>query len=348
MESPIFIIEKSKVFSQVEILKEIFDEVSYSWKTNPKIGEILNENESCYISVCGFNELMQVKNKSKVWYFPSQMRDNELEMVLVSYGIRNFVVDNPNVLGELIHLVTEKGIKINLLLRMKLRENSIFTGRHYVFGMRTEEIKKWIDTLYGNDLIVSLGVHFHRKTQNVSEWNLRDEVEQSLDDEYLSKIDVINLGGGLPAKYVNSHDNELDSIFSKIKELKDYTNRFGIKLVIEPGRFIAAPSVRLKCRVIAVYDNTCFVNVSVFCGMLDTIVANVKLIVSEEVDKSSGSPFVVKGCTPDSVDILRYRVYLRNPKVGDIITFLNCGAYTYQTDFCGLDRIEYEIVEGID
>ncbi len=348
MDKPKFIIEKSKVFSQVEILKEIFDEVSYSWKTNPKIGEILNESETCYISVCGVNELQQVKDKSKVWYFPTQMHDNELEEVLINCGIRNFVVDNPIVLDELIDFVTEKNIKINLLLRMKLRENSIFTGRHYVFGMRTEEIKKWIDTLSGNDMIVSLGVHFHRKTQNVSEWNLREEVEQSLGDDYLSKIDVINLGGGLPAKYVNSHDNELDSIFSKIKELRDYTDNFGIKLVIEPGRFIAAPSVRLKCRVITVYDNTCFVNVSVFNGMLDTIVANVKLIVEEEIDKSSGSPFVIKGCTPDSADILRYRVYLKNPKVGDVLTFLNCGAYTYQTDFCVLERIEYEVVEKIE
>jgi len=77
--------------------------------------------------------------------------------------------------------------------------------------------------------------------------------------------------------------------------------------------------------------------------MLDTIVANVKLHVEGELEK--GDRYLLKGCTPDSCDILRYNVYLDKPKMGDKITFLNCGAYTYTTDFCALDKIKIEIVE---
>ena len=74
--------------------------------------------------------------------------------------------------------------------------------------------------------------------------------------------------------------------------------------------------------------------------MLDTIVANVKLHVEGELEK--GERFLLKGCTPDSCDILRYNVYLDSPKVGQKIVFLNCGAYTYTTDFCTLPKIKIE------
>ena len=76
---------------------------------------------------------------------------------------------------------------------------------------------------------------------------------------------------------------------------------------------------------------------------LDTVIANVKLIVEGELEK--GKQYTLKGCTPCSMDILRYKVILENPQIGDRITFLNAGAYTYSTDFCHLDKIENIIVE---
>ena len=343
MKEPKFIIEKSKVFTQLKTLKKIFDEISYSWKTNPEIGRILNEKQSCHVSIHGLNELKQVRKKRKIWYFLFATNETELKEVMIKRGLKNFVIDNEKDLKKLTDFASENGLKINLLLRMRLKENTIFTGKHHVFGMRTDEIKKLVKKLAKNDNVEKLGVHFHRKTQNVSEWDLKDEVEQSLGEECLKKINVINVGGGLPGKYENSDDNELNSIFTKIKELKKYADGFGIKLMAEPGRFIASAPVRLECYVTAIIENTCFVNASVFGGMSDTVTANVKLIVKEETKE--GKPFTIKGCTPDSADVLRYRIRLKNPKVGDRITFLNCGAYNYATNFCNLPKTRTEITD---
>ena len=342
---PQFIISKSITFEKLNFLKSIFDEVSYSWKTNPTVGSILNENESCYMSVHSIPELEQVKNKNKVWFFLFAINEEILDELFNKYNLKNFVVDNPNDLDFLINYIEKNNLKINLLLRMKLRENTIFTGKHYVFGMRVKTIQEYILKLNEDKNIEKIGVHFHRKTQNVSEWSLKEEVAQSLGEEYLEKIDIMNLGGGLPGKYENSHDREMQSIVMKINELKDYLKKFNVQLIIEPGRFIASPSVKLKCQIIAIYDDTCFVNVSIFNGALDTVIANVKLIVSEECDKYEGKSYTIKGCTPDSTDILRYRVYLKDPKVGDTITFENCGAYTYTTNFCALPKIDEIIVD---
>jgi len=340
---PRFLISKKTIFKQIEILKEIFDEVSYSYKTNPTIGNILNENESCYQSVHSTAELEMLRNKNKIWYFPIALNEKTLEILFNKYKIKNYIVDNQNDLKLLLNYIEKKSIKINLLLRMKLKENTLFTGKHYVFGMRVKEIQQLIPMLKEKKNIEKLGIHFHRKTQNVSEWSLKNEIEQSLGDRFLSQIDIINLGGGLPGNYKNIHDKALESIFTKIKELKNYTDKFNIKLIIEPGRFIASPSVKLESNIIAINENTLFLDVSIFNGMLDTVIANIKLNIKNELEK--GQAYTLKGCTPDSSDILRYRVYLDNPKVGDKITFLGCGAYTYTTNFCALPKIDEVIVE---
>jgi ornithine decarboxylase len=329
------------------MLAKHFDAISYSWKTNPEVGKVLAEKSLTDFSIISINELKQFlemtnnsKLNRKVWFFPLAINNEDLDF-LFQNSVNQFVVDNENDLDTILKYIETNNKKVNILLRMKLRENTIFTGKHYVFGMKVKVIQKWIPILKSNKNIDLIGVHFHRKTQNVSEWSLKEEVAQSLGEEYLSQLDIMNLGGGMPANYCNIHDKAVESIILKIKDLKDYISKFNIKLYIEPGRFIAAPAVKLETNIIAIHDNALFLNISIFNGALDTVVANIKLHVKEEIEK--GEKYLLKGCTPDSSDILRYSVYLKKPKIGDKITFENCGAYTYTTDFCALDKIEYII-----
>lgn len=335
---PQFILNKNKVFENYNLLKTVCDEISYSWKTNIDVSKILNENETCFMSIHSVPELEQVKNKNKVWYFGFAWNNDALDTVIGKYGVKNFVVDNTDDLNVLLRYIEKKKVKVNVLLRMKLKENTIFTGKHFVFGMHVEKIKELIPQIEQHKFIDKIGVHFHRKTQNISEWSLKSEVCDALGDDILDIIDFINIGGGLPGEYKNSHIGALKGIFDKILQLKEYANSKGVKIIVEPGRFIASSAVKLKTQIIAIHSNTIFLNCSIFNGMLDTVVANVKLLVENELEK--GTRYLLKGCTPDSCDILRYSVYLDNPKVGDTIVFLNCGAYNFTTDFCALKQID--------
>ncbi len=119
----------------------------------------------------------------------------------------------------------------------------------------------------------------------------------------------------------------------------------GIKMFIEPGRFIAAPAGKLVCYITGVYENNIIVNASVYNTDMDAILVPVKLLIEGELEKGSGRPYVVKGSTPCSMDLFRYRVYLDNPKVGDKIVFLNAGAYNFASDFCDLEKLETEIID---
>ena len=123
-----------------------------------------------------------------------------------------------------------------------------------------------------------LGVHFHRKTENISEWDMKEEIIELLSEETLGKIDLLNIGGGIPVAYKNYEAVTLPYIFGKIKEFRKWANGLGIKVISEPGRFIAAPCVELECTVTSADGSTLFVNCSVFNASMDTIVDNIKLL----------------------------------------------------------------------
>ena len=76
---------------------------------------------------------------------------------------------------------------------------------------------------------------------------------------------------------------------------------------------------------------------------MDALIVPVKLKIKGELEK--GEAYVVKGVTPCSMDLFRYRVYLKNPKIGDELIFLNAGAYNFATDFCDLNKLKTKIVD---
>ena len=75
------------------------------------------------------------------------------------------------------------------------------------------------------------------------------------------------------------------------------------------------------------------------------------MLVEQELPEESNSQelraksYLLKGNSPTRDDIFRYKVKLKNPKVGDKITFINAGAYNYTTDFFGYKKLETKIID---
>jgi len=336
-----FILSKSKLLQQYNAINKLVNKVSYSFKTNPIAGNILEQETDCLFSVHSIQLLKQIKDKSRVLFF-AQGWDYEEIHSLINQKINTFVVDNKTDLNLLLNYIKEHKKIITLYLRMKLKENTIHTGKHFVFGLSSKDVNEIIQEQNNNKNIKEINIHFHRKTQNISEWELKEELEQSLEEHTLQNINTINLGGGLPITYNNSKA-ETEYIFKKINELNEWLQQYQINTIAEPGRFIAGPAVELKVNIKNIYDHNIIIDASIFNAAMDTFIAHVRLQVKEEVTKREGKPFTIKGSTPDSVDIFRYRVFLKDPKVGDTLTFLNAGAYTFKTDFCGLQEIQTKI-----
>jgi ornithine decarboxylase len=352
VEKAKFILSKKVVLSQFEKLKEITPIVSYSSKTNQLITPILEKETDALFSVHFENELKHIKDFTRV-IFLAQAWDEEQIQRLLDKGITWFIVDNQSDL-EIIKKYLKGNSpkeKINLLLRIKLKERTLKTERYFVFGMPSRVVNEQIKLIRCDEEINSklsmLGIHFHRKTQNMSEWDLDLELENIILPETFERIDVINIGGGLPSYYANTNVDVVDGVFEKLKKLRNFLKERDIKIILEPGRFICAPAVKLVTKIIGIDGSNIAVNASVYQGDTDAFVVPVKLLVEGELAKDSneGHAFVIKGCTPCSMDLFRYRVYLKEVKVGDQLVFLNAGAYNFTTDFCDLEKLETQVVE---
>ncbi|MFH1506567.1 MAG: decarboxylase, partial [archaeon] len=299
MQRAKFILSKKKVLEQYKKVKEAADVVSYSSKTNQDVTKILEQETDCLFSVHRYDELQHVKDMSRI-IFLAQAWDENFIKKIIDMGINYFVVDNETDLDVLLDFLEKNDVEINLLLRLKLKELTVRTEKYFVFGMPSETISKRIKELRNNKKIKQLGVHFHRKTQNLAEWNLKYEISNVFDENVLKMIDVVNIGGGIPSVYANVNEDVIPGIFEKIKAFKSWLKTYDIKMIIEPGRAIAAPSCKLKTQIKAIHGNNIIVSASVYNSDMDALIVPVKLLVEGELAKGEGEPYVIKGYTPCS------------------------------------------------
>ena len=336
-----FILSKKKLFEQYKTLKDIGLKVSYSYKTNREVGDILQKETSCDISIHAKEEVGMIEDKKRVWFFTQAELVNELEE-LIKQGVNKFVIDNEIDLERILKASERTNKKIWLSIRMKFQEHRIGTGRYFVYGIPARIVNKLILKLRENKNLERLGVHIHRKSQNTSEWEIKEELKESLSEEALERIDFLNLGGGLPIIYRSITSKVFPYIFKKLKETVEFLNENKIEAYIEPGRFLAAPCINLETEIIQVYENTIVVNTTIYNCALDNVLTNTKMLIKEEL--SEGKDYLIKGNSPTRDDIFRYRAKLKNPKPGDKITFLYAGAYNYTTDFFGYKKLKNEII----
>ena len=344
-----FVLSKSVLVQQVKVLEDLGLKISYSYKTNRDVGRILQELPECKdvdFSIHTKMEIDDILDKSKIWFFCQAESEDDLGEIL-NEGVRNFVVDNETDLKRILSVVKKENIKINLSLRMKFQEHRIGTGKYFVYGMSAGKVSEFILQMKDNEFIDKLGVHIHRKSQNTSEWDIVGDLKDSLSEEILNELSIVNLGGGLPAVYISSSLKVYNYIFSKLEEARDWLAEKNIFCVIEPGRFIAAPAVKLVVEVVQKYDNNLVVNTTIYNCALDSVLINTKMLVEGELGKDDeGEDYLIKGNSPTRDDIFRYRVRLsKNVDIGTKIVFLNAGAYCYATDFFGYKKLPLEIID---
>lgn len=341
-----FILSKKVLREQVKKLEDLGLKISYSYKTNRIVGNVLQEISDINFSVHDKEEIEDIEDKSKMCFFLQAESEDEISELL-DKGIKNFVVDNEVDLNNILKIINLKKIKINLSLRMKFLEHRIGTGKYFVYGMSSEKVNKIISEIKNNNFIDRLGVHLHRKSQNTSEWEIIGDLKDSLNKESLERINFVNIGGGLPSIYRSSNVDVFNYIFSKLKETKEWLEERKIETVIEPGRFLAAPCVKLIAEIIQKYDNNLVINTTIYNCAIDSIITGTKMLVEGELNEDDeGDYFLIKGNSPTRDDIFRYKVKLKSKiDVGDKIIFLNAGAYNYTTDFFGYKKLETEIRE---
>ncbi|MCR4284724.1 MAG: decarboxylase [archaeon] len=337
MATPQFVLYKSKLLNQIKILEDLGLKITYSYKTNREVGKLIQDLfPKVNFSIHSRGEIKEIKDKSKISFFTQAESVEELKELLF-LGVKDFVVDNEIDLQRILGAIQETKIKISLSLRMKFKEHRIGSGKYFIYGLSSKKVNELLLNLKKNGFIERLGVHTHRKSQNTSEWEIVEELDDSLTSESLDVLDFVNLGGGLPVEYRAYTPKIFPYIFNKLKSAKEFLEKRNISVIIEPGRFLAAPCINLEMSIIQIYGRNLIVDTTIYNCALDTILTGTKMLVEGELE--NGNDYLIKGNSPTRDDIFRYNVKLDNPQVGDKIIFLNAGAYNYTTDFFGYTKI---------
>jgi ornithine decarboxylase len=220
MEEPArFVLSKQIVHKQYEEIRRVCDVVSYSTKTNYEVARILEEETDCCFSIHSVEGVAGIKDCSRIWFFAQGWDEGEI-VSLLKRGITGFVVDNDADLAVLLRVIERRDERIRLLLRLRLKEHTIHTGKYFVYGFYSERANELVSELRENKKIEKIGIHFHRKTQNISEWDLEYELKAVLSDETIGNIDYVNIGGGFPIRYRNFQADLIEGVFREVSKLR--------------------------------------------------------------------------------------------------------------------------------
>ncbi|WP_191014421.1 type III PLP-dependent enzyme [Treponema zioleckii] len=190
------------------------------------------------------------------------------------------------------------------------------------------------------------GVSFHVGSQqrDIGSWN--DAIAKatylfsSIEEEEGIKLQMINMGGGFPAHYIQP-TNELSDYASEItRYLKDDFGDDVPKIILEPGRSLVGDSGILTSEVVLISrkNNTAlqrwvYQDSGKFNGLIETMDEAMKypVIAENQVPGEKEGEVILAGPTCDSADIMyedfKYKLPL-SLKAGDKLYWLTTGAYT--------------------
>jgi len=193
------------------------------------------------------------------------------------------------------------------------------------------------------------GVSFHVGSQNYNTDNWRiaienaSEVFKSLREKGIN-LRMINLGGGMPVRHVR----EIPSMkaYGDVinKALDDYLGFVeGLEVFIEPGRSMVGNAGVLVSQVLLRSrkgdEEWLYIDAGTFHGLAETMEGfQYEVCTNAKIDDAKAS-FHLAGPTCDSIDTIYDSVHLpKSIGYGDIIYFMNAGAYTteYNTRFNGI------------
>ncbi|MCR4560902.1 MAG: type III PLP-dependent enzyme [Bacteroidales bacterium] len=191
--------------------------------------------------------------------------------------------------------------------------------------------------------LVPYGISFHVGSQqrDIGQWN--DAIAktkylfQSLEEEEDIKLEMINMGGGFPAHYLQP-TNELNEYASEITRYLEDDFEEIPRIIFEPGRSLAGDSGILTSEIVLVSrkNNTSlsrwvYLDCGKFNGLIETLDESIKYPLVTDKDGGKDGEVILAGPTCDSADIMyedaKYKLPL-DLKSGDKTYWLSTGAYT--------------------
>jgi len=289
----------------------------------------------------------------KVGFHGNNKTNEELEYAL-KVGVGHIIVDNISELRRLEKIALKKGVKADIMLRIKPgidahTHDFIKTGQidsKFGFALETGEAFEAVKEAINCENLNLFGLHCHIGSQIFDIAPFQESAKVMLDfiakikNELGYEVKGLNLGGGFGIKYLNEHDpapfeTYLEKVSQTVKEKCSELNISQPFMFIEPGRSIVAPAgitlytvgARKEIPNIRTY-------ISVDGGMADSpryilYKSEYEAIVANKANQERNEKVTIAGKCCESGDLIGENMPLQHAESGDIIAVCATGAYNY-------------------
>jgi len=188
------------------------------------------------------------------------------------------------------------------------------------------------------------GLSFHPGSQqrDVGQWSSGlttvGQLLRSIREEIHVDLKMVNMGGGLPANYLEPADS-IASYAENIKRFMDnsFKEVWPEEVIIEPGRSMVGDSGVIVSEIVNIAKKSVherytwvFLDIGMFGGLLETLDESIKYPVYFE---GAGKEIetILAGPTCDSMDILYEKLTYtmsESSRIGDRVYIFTAGAYT--------------------
>lgn len=366
-DTPFFLFSEEAISTNLRNFQQSFSSsysnirVDYSVKTNNELVvlKILKELGSCAEVGCG-HELYLV---GKAGYSPSQVvfdgpckTEEDLKYALRE-EIHAFNSDSMEEVQRINEIAGRLGKRANVCLRINLGMKRVLRGlaETYVskFGIPYKEVLDvYLKAMEFKNISV-IGLHTHIGSQITSVKPYLNAVFKvvKLIGELEStgvRINEVNMGGGLPSQSLVKMTipmlllKQLGLSFkSKVPDISCYGTSISRKfaneilnlksrpvLCFQPGRSIVSDAGILVSRIQVVKDKWIFVDASKNFLPESLFFAERDFIIANKMGLKPKKKYNIAGCSVNSADILGLGKKLPPVEIGDIVVFLDAGAYS--------------------
>lgn len=344
-ETPFVVIDKQTIADAYDQLIHCFPfaKVYYAVKANPatEITELLRDKGSSFdiASIYELDKVMKTGVGPERISYGNTIKKSRDIRYFYEKGVRLFATDSEADLRNIAKAAPGSKVYVRILTE---GSDSADWPLSRKFGCNPDMALDLL--ILAKQLgLVPYGVSFHVGSQqrDIDVWDAAiakvKVIFERLKEEDGITLQMINMGGGFPANYIqrtNSLETYAEEIIRFLKE--DFGDELP-EIILEPGRSLIANAGILVSEVVLVarksrtaVDRWVYVDVGKFSGLIETMDESIKFPIWTE-KKGEMEEVVIAGPTCDSADIMyenyKYGLPL-NLAAGDRLYWLSTGAYT--------------------
>jgi ornithine decarboxylase len=333
--TPLLVVSRAKLRENYATLKDSLPGVDlfYALKANPHRAvaqEIDRLGGKFDISSVGELELLRKLGVSgdRLIYTQPIKKPEDIDYVYRS-GVDLFVFDNVDELSKMKRVAPQA----RLLVRIAVSNPYCVVNLNFKFGADPREAEGLIEKAASMGLNVA-GIAFHVGSQSLNPYTYVDTLlacKRIYDLMALKgiKMDVLDIGGGFPVRYLEN----VVPIRKFCEPINDALNNYfsRTKVIAEPGRVICGDAAVLITRVVGKSLRSSVQWYYIDDGLYNSFSGKVYdhaeyAILSEKTENYSRC--VLAGPTCDSFDVISKDIVLPELEIGDLLLVPSMGAYT--------------------